>query len=137
MTHRRSVIRGQVASLVTGLATTGSRVHQSRMYPVGSAEMPCLLVMAGDEDISPTFGLNGTLDRSMTISVRGLAMGASVDNVLDQIAAEVESVLCPAGYVLRRIEVDFDESLERPVGSIQLNFETLYFTPAGSPGVSA
>jgi hypothetical protein len=137
MTHRRTTIRNQITALLTGLATTGPRVHQSRMAPVDADDMPCLLVTTGDEDIAAASGLNGPLDRSLSINVRGYAMGATVDAVLDQISEEVEIAMTPAGFVLRRIEIDFDESLERPVGSINLSFETLYFTPAGNPGVSA
>jgi len=134
MTHRRTVIRNDIVTLVTGLPSTGARVFASRMAPQDA--LPCLLVATNDEQIDAVSV--GPLDRLLSISVTGYAKGgATLDDVLDQIAAEVEGALCAAGYVLRQIEVDFDDSLERPVGSVRLNFETLYFTPAGNPGVSA
>ncbi len=135
MSHVRTQIRTAVVGLLTGLATTGARVHASRMRPAGADAMPCLLVATSDEDVA--LSMLGPLDRSLRIDVRGFAMGSTCDDTLDQIALEVETALTPAGYQLRRIETDFDESLEKPVGEIRLTFEHLYFTPAGNPGVSA
>lgn len=137
MSHVRTQIRAAVVGLLTGLATTGSRVFQSRMRPQTGDALPCLLISTADEDIAPTTSLGGALDRTLQLVVRGFAAGATCDSTLDQIAFEVETVLLPEGYVLRRIETDFDDELDKPVGEIRLTFETLYFTPAGSPGVSA
>lgn len=136
MSHVRTSIRAAVAAALTGLATTGSRVYQSRMRPVGDGQMPCLLITTNDERIEATTTTSGPQDRLLEVAVRGFAMGATVDATLDQIALEVETAM-PANYVLRQISVDFDEELEKPVGSITLIFEVLYFTPAGNPGVSA
>lgn len=136
MSHVRTQIRQQIATLVSGLATTGSRVFQSRMRPQDGTGLPCLLVMTSDEKIDATALASGPLDRVLDVDIRGFASGADADNTLDQIALEVEGVLGNR-YLLRSIEVDFDDSLERPVGSITLRFEYLYFTPAGNPGVLA
>jgi hypothetical protein len=105
------------------------------MRPQGAEALPCLLVTTADEDIAPTMG--SPLDRSLQVIVRGFAAGATCDATLDQIAVDVETTLIPAGYSLRRIETGFEDDLEKPVGEIRLTFETLYFTPAGSPGLSA
>lgn len=134
MSHARQQIREQVATLVTGLATTGSRVHQSRMRPDA---LPCLLVTTNDEEIEP--GTVGNLrQRLLDLVITGYAKaGDTLDDALDTIAAEVEVALAN-GYAdraeLTRIEVDFDDSLEKPVGSIALTYRITYFTAAGSPG---
>ena len=135
MSHARQQIREQVATLVTGLATTGSRVHQSRMRP---DTLPCLLVTTNDEEIVP--GTVGDLrQRMLDLVITGYAKaGDTLDDTLDTIAAEVE-VAIDSGYPkdraeLARIEVDFDDSLEKPVGSIALTYRITYFTAAGSPG---
>ncbi len=135
MSHARQQIREQVATLVTGLATTGSRVHQSRMRP---DTLPCLLVTTNDEEIVP--GTVGNLrQRMLDLVITGYAKaGDTLDDTLDTIAAEVEVALAN-GYAdraeLTRIEVDFDDSLEKPVGSIALTYRITYFTEAGAPGV--
>jgi hypothetical protein len=137
MSHRRTQLRAGLVAALTGLATTGSRVHASRMRPVKAEQMPCLLIATGDERIDGTATQSGPLDRQLTVNIRGYAMGATVDDTLDQIALEVETALASKGYALQSIEVDFDDELEKPVGSISLNYEIMYFTQAGNPGVSA
>lgn len=137
MPHVRTQIRNQVAGLVTGLATTGSRVFKSRMRPQDEAKLPCLLVVTNDEEVAGgTIG--GGLDRQLQVVVHGIAAGAiGLDDTLDQIALEVETALANTQLSLRRVEIGFDDSLEKPVGEISLTFEILYFTSAGNPGVSA
>ena len=53
-----------------------------------------------------------------------------------RVEEEVETVLA-GRYPLRSIEIDFDDSLDRPIGGLSMRFDYLYFTPAGNPGVSA
>lgn len=43
-THLRTSLRDAMATAVTGLTSTGSRVHKSRLYPVAADALPCLLV---------------------------------------------------------------------------------------------
>lgn len=136
MSHLRTQIRNEITALVTGLASTGSRVFTSRMLP--QDQLPCLLVQTNDEDVSG--GAVGALqDRVLTLVIRGYAKASTaLDDTLDQIALEVETAL--AGHAtasLDRVEIDFDDSLEKPVGVVTLNYRIPYFTRAGSPGVSA
>lgn len=137
MSHARTQIRQAVATLLTGLATTGARVFQSRMRPQKDADLPCLLVTTESEDISgDTFG--DTQDRRLTVIVRGIALNsAALDQTLDQIALEVETAMATSGANLRKIDVDFDDELEKPAGVIALVYEALYFTHAGNPAVRA
>lgn len=134
MAHARQTIREAAATLLTGLTTTGSRVFQSRAVPQES--LPFLLITTNDEEIVP--GTIGNLiERQMELVVTGYAKQTStVDDVLDTIAAEVETAM--AGFTYRneltRLEVDFDEAVEKPAGRIVLTFRITYLTAAGSPG---
>ena len=133
--HARRQIRESIAAMVTGLASTGARVHQSRMRPQGAAGLPCLLVTTNDEDVSP--GTIGNLyERSLTVVVRGFAVGSTtLDDDMDQIALEVETALAAyTNAVLDKLEVDFDDELEKPVGSIAMTYKVSYYTAANSPG---
>ena len=133
--HVRRQIRESIATLLTGLASTGTRVHQSRMRPQSAAGLPCLLVTTNDEDVSP--GTIGNIyERSLTVVVRGFAMGsATLDDDLDQIALEVETALAAyTNAVLDKLEVDFDDELEKPVGSIAMTYQVSYYTADKSPG---
>lgn len=136
MTHVRQQIREACAALVTGLATTGSRVFQSRMRPQKESHLPCLLVTTNDEQIDGS--ATGIQERRLTLEIRGLAMAtANLDDTLDTMALEIETAMSATGYALEKIEVDFDDELEKPVGSVALTYQVLYFTNAGTPGTPA
>lgn len=142
MTHARQQIREAVATALTGLTTTSTRVHQSRMRPVGDTGLPCLLVSTDTEEI--TQSMQTRLYRDLTITVRGFAKAtANLDDTLDTIASEVEMAMQSAGtlsgktssgLVLRRIDVDMDDTLDKPAGVIALQYQAQYFTAAGTPG---
>lgn len=142
MPHARQQIREAVASALTGLATTGARVHQSRMRPADAAGLPCLLITTDGEQIDTDLQTHQT--RLLTITVRGLAKAASnVDDTLDAIASEVEAALnsagtlgnkVPGGVVLKEIDVDFDDALDKPAGVVVMQYQAGYYTLAGSPG---
>lgn len=147
MTHARQSIREAAATLLTGLTTTGSRVHQSRLpyATLGDGELPALLVTTEDEQVTQAT-VHGRLERRLTLRVSGLAKAASnLDDTLDTIAAEVETALGASPtlsgkctyHALTGISVGLDDSLEKPVGRVDLDFEVLYFTNAGSPGTLA
>ncbi len=143
MPHARQQIREAVATALVGLPTTGSNVYQSRMRPATDDTLPCLLVMTGDEAIDSTAQEWQT--RRLVVLVQGMAKAtADVDDTLDDIALEVEEALfnagtlggkLPGGLVLQKMEMDFNDSLDKPIGVIALQFSADYFTNAGTPGV--
>ncbi len=142
MAHARRQIREAVATALTGLTTTGSRVFQSRMREQES--LPCLLVVTDTENVDASVGT--IQQRDLDILVTGLALGASnVDDTLDAIAEEVETAVQAGGTlgglvsvapVLTGIRTQFDDSLQQPVGEIELAFRCTYFTHAGAPGTT-
>ncbi len=142
MPHARQQIREAVASALTGLATTGTRVYQSRTRPQAEGTLPCLLVTTDNERVETSE--MARQDRLLTVTVRGLAKaGATLDDTLDTIAAEVETALqaagslsgkVPAGLLLQEIDVDFDDALDKPAGVVVLQYQAGYFTVAGAPG---
>ena len=148
MSHARQAIREAAATLLTGLTTTGSRVHQSRLpyVTLGDAELPALLIVtAADDPDGMTMDTAAIQKRYCDLVVSGLAKpSANLDDVLDSIAAEVETAVGRAITVSGKtlpIEASpqipppmIDESLERPVGRIDMTFRLTYFTAAGAPG---
>ena len=52
MAHVRTSIRTAIASRLTGLTTTGSRVYPSRIQPLADANLPCLRVYLDEEEIA-------------------------------------------------------------------------------------
>lgn len=141
-THVRRQIREAAGALLVGLTTTGSRVSQSRMRPRTDALLPALLVETNEEAITP-HSIGTQLQRELTLTVRGVAKGTGdVDDTLDAIALEVETAIAAgptfgglaSQCALQRINVDFDDSTDKPVGVVTLDYQVTYFTNAASPG---
>lgn len=141
MAHVRQQIREAVATALTGLATTGSRISQARMAPRRAGDLPCLLVETADERIEQ--GAQSRLMRELTVIVRGFAKAnTSLDDTLDQIAGEVETALAsagslgglvPGGITPTQVSIDFDDTLEQPAGVIVMEYRATYFAALGSP----
>lgn len=144
-THVRQQIRDAAVGLLTGLTTTGSRVHASRIRPLEAGSLPCLLVTTDAEDIAPGTAQN-LLERQLVLTVRGIARGTdTLDDTLDTIALEVETALAASptlsgectATALEAVRVVFDDDADRPIGEISLSYRCTYFTLAGTPGVLA
>jgi hypothetical protein len=145
MSHVRQQIREAAAALVTGLATTSTRVFQSRIYPLRDADLPCLLVMTDDEDInSDGISSPALQDRTLRLVIKVVAKAnANLDDALDSIAAEVETAIGSTTFsgkakscLLESINVDMSDELEKPSGTAALNFRVNYFTATGAPGTA-
>ncbi len=145
MAHVRRQIREAAAAALTGLATTGSRVFQSRIHTLRDPDLPCLLINTDDEQVEAENAVQGgELTRELTLTVRGVAKdAATLDDTLDAIAEQVEPVMNGASLgglvkrcTLERIAVEMDDALEKPVGVITLTYSTLYFTSPAAPGTA-
>lgn len=134
MAHLRKQIRDRIVTDVTGLSTTGSRVHKSRVYPVDT--LPCLCVYTKNESIeTETLTVPRTQIRTLSINIDGYATATSnLDDSLDQISLEVEEAI--AGDVrinnlakqaqVTAVEVDYSEEGEKPIGMIRITIEVEY-----------
>jgi len=144
MAHVRKQIREAVAALVTGLASTGSRVYQSRVYPLRDADLPCLLIITDDEDLSSESAGSLLLQRELKLIVRGVVKAADdIDDKLDQILLEVEQVL--SGSVLgglakqtmpESIRIQMEAIQDKPVGVADLTYIVTYFTTGANPATA-
>ena len=142
MSHVRQQIREAVATIVTGLTTTGTNVFQSRVYNVQVTELPCLLVYTKDEIVGPEQGTMIAMQRTLTLTIEGKAKAiADLDDTLDDIAKEVEiavSADITIGALAHSIFLD-STSIElsgdgdQPIGSVSLNYIVDYMTPFGDP----
>lgn len=145
MAHVRKQIREAVAAAVTGLATTGARVFQSRVYPLKESDLPCLLVNTDEEDVASDVGITAlTLERTLRLTVRGVAMAtANLDDTLDATLEEVEAVLngntlggLAKQCVLSGVRVQMSAELDKPAGEIEMAFTVTYYTAGSAPGTA-
>jgi hypothetical protein len=142
--HLRRQIREAAATLVTGLATTGARVYQSRVYPLRDSDLPCLLVTTDDEDITNAAISTMLLERTLQLRVRACQkLTANLDDSLDQMVKEVEQVLNASTLgglckplAIQSIRIVMDDTLDKPVGSADMSFLTTYYTAGTTPDVT-
>jgi hypothetical protein len=138
MAHVRKLIRDNLKTALTGLTTTGSRVYQSRVYPLAAATLPGLLIYSKDEATEyQTIGLPRLQLRTVSFTVEAYVKGVSdYDDTLDQICLEVEESLYTnsslGGYasdvMVTSFEADFNGDGDQPVSRATLTIEVQYQT---------
>ena len=137
MAHVRKLIRDNVVSTITGLATTGANVFRSRVYANEETKLPCLCVYTLNEAAERTAMNGNQILRELEVLVEAYAKAkADLDNTLDNIAVEVEEALAvdptrngnALSTYLTSTEMNFEEGGEQPVGIAKLTFVVQYVT---------
>lgn len=145
--HLRRQIREGIATAVTGLTTTGSRVFQSRVYPLEVADLPGLLVRSSSEVVEVmTIHAPRLQQRSVNVEVVAVARATSdLDDTLDEICKQVEIALAMpvtalAGKAknvsLASTEIELTGGAERPVGTATMTYVVEYFAFENAPDVA-
>lgn len=142
--HLRRQIRDQVATMLAGLTTTGSNVFVTRAHPAEQANLPALLIYTLSEtaDLS-TDDAQGvkTYRRTLELAVEGVAQGVSVDDVLDDIALEVEEAIeadptlggLAWDSALTDTSIDVSRDGKKEGGSVRLVYSITYYATAADP----
>jgi len=90
--HLRRMIRERVATMLTGLSSTGSNVFQSHVCSLENDDLPSLCIYTKEEEIE--VGASGVLrvyHSTMILIVDGYAHKSSIlDDQLDQIGIEIQ-----------------------------------------------
>lgn len=144
--HVRRQIRERVATTLTGLTTTGSKVYQSRVYPLAANNLPGLLVYTTSESSEPDLmGDQPELDRQLNLVIEGYAKTTSnLDDVLDQISKEIEIVMAGDTKInalakdsyLTDTEIELTGEGEQPIGTVTLTYLVQYRTANNAPDVA-
>ena len=144
--HLRRQIRERAATTLTGLATTGSNVFQSRIYPLATAALPGLAIYTNAESVAVfAMGATRTLHRDLELVVEGYAaVSSDIEDTLDQIGKEIETAL--AGDIglnnlaldsyLTSVEVTFSGDGEKPAGLIRHIYTVIYRNAENAPDVA-
>lgn len=146
MSHVRTQIRDALTTQLTGLATTGSRVFKTRLYPIGEAKLPAILIYANSEDNSiQSIGQPRLSVRTLSVSVECVAKAtSSIEDTLDQMALEVEEAVytdvtlggLTKDVVLSSTEIEISAEGDQPVGGIRLNYLATYAVREDNPDVA-
>jgi hypothetical protein len=144
MTHLRTEIRNAVASTVTGLSLTGSRVYKTRIYPLDESKLPCIAVYVKSEQILQSTIGNQNKKRSIDIVIDCVAIAnANLDSTLDKICEDVEHAMAlnknlnglALEVLIDQTEIEIDSSGEKPVGIAQITYRAIAFQNLPSPAV--
>jgi hypothetical protein len=137
MTHVRKQIRDNVTTAVTGLATTGTNVFQSRVYPNEASKLPCLCVYTLTEEAEVISLTPPRIGRTLDLVVEGYAKAKTgLDDTLDAIAVEVEEALATditrGGLAqmtaIQSTDIGLEGEGEQPIGVIKMTFQVEYVT---------
>tara|TARA_Y100000361_G_scaffold96489_1_gene86435 strand:- start:2553 stop:2996 length:444 start_codon:yes stop_codon:yes gene_type:complete len=143
VSHVRQQLRERAATTLTGLSTTGSKVYQSRVYPLGAANLPGLLIYTKSED-SEIVTMSGarTLLRNLSLVIEGYVKAVSnYDDTVDTIAKEVETAMgndvtlngLAKNSYLESTEIEYDGEGEKPVAVVSLTYTVEYMTIENAP----
>lgn len=136
MIHQRQVIRQAVASLLMGKTAAGQAVYATREVPWRRIELPGIAVYTYDE-ASEWDTLQGAYRRTVTLAVVAvLERSQDIDNALDAIALEIETVLgadptlggVAFGSLLTETHIEVNTEQETPVGAVRLVYDVEYRT---------
>lgn len=144
--HVRKQIRKAVIAELQNLATTGSRVYESRVYPLARAGLPGLAIYTPTEDSGREESPNESM-RDLQVMVHGLvAISDKLEDELDGIALEVEIALDNLAEIdglakiyhgIQRTATTLEgEDTDQPYGAIDMEFLYTYRTRAGSPDIA-
>ena len=143
--HVREQIRSRIVTNCTGLSTTGSRVFESRIYPLESSELPGLLVYTLSESSEPIrIGPNRLIQRNLNLVVQAYCeQNSDFDGTIDDICKEVETALASDRTVnglakdlfITSTEISFSSEGAKAIGYATMLFEVDYYTDAQSPDV--
>lgn len=146
--HVRRQVREAFAAQVTGLATTGARVYQSRIDPLFAAEIPCLRIHTVQEIIMDDDILDTPYMQHRTIRVRCEALaktGSGLADLLNTICQEVEVAisaeptlggLCPIHAAYRHHDETLQGIGDQPTGMATLDFDFVVLTMSDAPNVA-
>ena len=142
MAHLRQQIRERIATLCTGLSTTGSNVFQSRLYPIEDSSLPCLLIYTTSEDSEVIeMATPRPMQRSLSVVIQGVYSATQPDDNLDTIAKEVEVVMAgdkdinslASSSYLQSTEIEVNAEGKKPIGVIRLTYIVDYRNVDNNP----
>ena len=138
MAHVRQQIRDRIATILTGLPTTGNNVYKMRRYALDDSKLPAILVYTMDESSALITIGNRTVRRVINVAVHILCTGSSttIQDTIDGLCVNVEEAVgndyqlngLAKSCILVSTEVDIVTDGERPISSARLVFACEYIT---------
>jgi hypothetical protein len=144
--HVAEQIVAAAKAALTGLATTGARVFDSRVYPVKETDCPCILIDQGEEQVGAgeLYGFSRAVERTLQLHVIAkVEQNVDYRKTVNQIRKEVEIALAAAGGIGGAKWVQPSSTLlelsgegEKPIASGTMTFDVFYITALSTPDVA-
>ena len=140
MAHARQQIREQLATTLTGLTTTASRVYDTRLYAYD--QLPCLTVYA-DRDTVDEENSQGTKhwhNLALRVEARAKAKD-SVEDTIDTICAEIEAAIYAdrtlnnklVDVLIADTQIEYSVEQDQPIALATLTLNAIYRVAPGAP----
>jgi hypothetical protein len=133
MAHARQQIREQLATTLTGLTTTASRVYDTRVYSYD--QLPCLTVYADRDtvDEEQSQGIKHWHNLVLTVEARAKAK-ASVEDTIDTICAEIEAAIYADTTLNSKVvdvfvadtQIEYSAEQDQPIALATLTLNAVY-----------
>lgn len=141
MSHVRTQIRDHIATLVTGLPSTGSSVYKMRKYALDDSKLPAICIYTTDESSGLITVGTRTLRRVINAIVEIYAKGPSVtiSDTIDGICVSAEEAIAAdftlnglaKSCILTSTETDVNVEGENGIGTARLVYAVEYVTSIG------
>lgn len=142
--HKRTQIRQQIATTVTGLTTTGSNVFTSKVYNLDPKQLPCLTVYTNADSVTEyMMSVPRTQKRTLNVLIKAVVgLSDDVDVLIDTICEEVETAMAGnlqlSGLVhslyLQATDISYQSEGDRPYGMADITYEVGYTVSENQPG---
>jgi hypothetical protein len=146
MAHNRKAIRDRIVTVCTGLTTTSTRVHKSRLYPLASGKLPALAIYALNESSEQATIGASKYHRLLDVAIDAMAeANANIDDTLDLICEEVETAIgadrtlngLAKETILISTDIELSGDGEKPVGIARMIFRVTYRTSVSNATATA
>ena len=144
--HVRQQIREYFGTTLTGLATTGANVYESRVYTLQEDTLPSLVIYTKSESSEPiVIGVDRVMSRELAVVVEAYCKATSnFDDTIDTISKEVEEAIAADRTLdglakdcyLESTEIEFNGEGEKPLGYVSLTFLTNYYVQETNPDIA-
>lgn len=145
MSHVRRQLREAVGVLLTGLATTGARVYESRVRVLPEANLPALRIYTdGDTAETLTLARPAAQIREIKLRIEAVArMTDNLDDTLDKMCSEVETVMGnnptlsgkARDCVYSGTEIEMEQHGDRITGVARMTFNATLQTMSNTPDI--
>jgi hypothetical protein len=141
MAHVRKQARAALVAALTGTTMAGTNVDKAFSYVRATGQLPAILVTTPQENAE--IDADDTLRRTLSTTIHLSAAGEASDDVLDDLAEEIEAILglttlgglIKINNALVSTETSTDPEGEEVISVLSLTYQFINWTAVDNAGV--